>query len=109
MRCRRFGDARLARLADKFGQTETIAALLERFKATCPGRPTNKSGRRYAPWSDIGLDGCAAYCPDLGATKPPDLPPAMAGLSLIEGGKADMLPAEPVAPKRRRVGGLDDV
>jgi hypothetical protein len=31
-----------------------------------------------------------------------DRPPAMTSLSLIPGGKADMLPAEPVTPDRRR-------
>jgi hypothetical protein len=30
-RCRRYGDSRLARLAEKFGATETIAALISRF------------------------------------------------------------------------------
>ncbi len=44
---------------------------------------------------------------DLCIGRPPDLPPSMTGLTLIEGGKADMLPAEP-APLRRRVGGEDE-
>ncbi|MDR6870107.1 hypothetical protein J2Y55_001107 [Bosea sp. BE125] len=103
-RCRRYGDSRLARLAEKFGATETIAALISRFHATCPNRPRSRSGRIV-----LTNDRCGGYCPDLGATKPPDLPPAVGGLSLIEGGKADMLPAEPgQKPRHRRVGGGDE-
>lgn len=37
-KCRRHGDARLAKLAEKFGATETIESLLTRFHATCPNR-----------------------------------------------------------------------
>lgn len=52
---------------------------------------------------------CGGYCPDLISTRPPDLPPSVTGLSLIEGGKADMLPAEPAPIERRRRVGGDDV
>ncbi len=101
-RCRRYGDARLARLAEKFGATETIEALLTRFFATCPGRPRSKGGRYVADPQFA----CGGYCPDLASNPPPDLPPAMRPLTLIAGGKDDMLPAERVPqPRRRRVGG----
>jgi len=101
-KCRRHGDARLARLAEKFGATETIESLLTRFHATCPNRPRSKGGRLVADPQFA----CGGYCPDLKANPPPDLPPSMRGLTLIDGGKADMLPskAEP-AERRRRVGG----
>ena len=104
-RCRRYGDARLARLAEKFGATETIAALLTRFMATCASRPRSKGGQVIAD-PDFA---CGGYCPDLRANPPPDLPPSMRGLTLIEGGRGDMLPAEPApVERRRRVGGSDD-
>lgn len=100
-RCRRYGDARLARLAEKFGSAETIQALLDRFHATCPHRPRSRNGRLIASGEE-----CGGYCPDLGLTLPPDLPPGMKRFTLIAGGKEDMLPAETApAERRRRVGG----
>lgn len=104
-RCRRYGDSRLARLAEKFGAMETIANLIARFHATCPHRPAKRNGRAV-----LSPERCGGYCPDLGSNIPPDLPPSLSGLTLIEGGKGDMLPAEPKAPRRRRrVGEGDDV
>lgn len=52
---------------------------------------------------------CGAYIPDLNSGRLPDLPPTMTGLTLIEGGRDDMLPAEP-APflQRLRIGGEDE-
>jgi len=88
-------------LVERYGATETIERLLARFHANCPHRPAKRNGRpmsRDRP--------CGGYCPDLGSPRPPDLPPSLSGLTLIEGGKGDMLPAEPIAPsRRRRVGG----
>jgi hypothetical protein len=100
--CRRYGDARLARLAEKFGATETIEMLLARFHATCPNRPRSKSGRYVAdPYFR-----CAGYCLDLNATPPPDLPPSMRKFTLIDGGKDEQLPTdEPGERRRHRVGG----
>lgn len=104
IRCRAYSNVRLAVLAERFGATETIGRLVERFQANCPHRPRRRNGRivlREVP--------CGGYCPDLDGTRPPDLPPSLAGLTLIEGGKADMLPAEAApAERRRRVGGADE-
>jgi hypothetical protein len=51
---------------------------------------------------------CGGYCPDVLAPRPPDLPPSTTGINLIQGGKADMLPAEPApVERRRRVGDVD--
>ncbi|AOO80989.1 hypothetical protein BHK69_11415 [Bosea vaviloviae] len=102
-RCRAYSNVRLAVLAERFGATETVGRLIEMFQRNCPHRPQKRNGRvalRDTP--------CGGYCPDLGNTRPPDLPPSLAGLSLIDGGKDDLLPVEP-APfeRRRRVG--DDV
>jgi hypothetical protein len=100
--CPRFADVRLAALAARYGPRMPVRAALHDFMGECPWNPytelrkPQKYGHR-----------CGAYLPDLNSTKPPDLPPAMTGLSLIEGGKADMLPTEP-APVRRRVGGEDE-
>lgn len=46
--------------------------------------------------------------PDLNSGRSPDLPPTMTGLTLIEGGKEDMLPAEPQREERRRGVGVGD-
>lgn len=100
--CARQADARLAACAARYGHKVTVHVLLRRFIAGCPWNPHTelRKPQKY------GMR-CGGYCPDLGRTSPPDLPPAMTGLNLIAGGRADMLPAEP-APLRRRVGG-DDV
>lgn len=101
-RCRRYGDARLARLVEKFGAAETLEMLIARFQATCPARPRSKGGRAVAD----PLFACGGYCPDLAANPPPDLPPSMRGLTVIEGGDKDRKPVDPVPmERRRRVGG----
>ena len=102
-RCRRYADGRLARLAEKFGSAETIGSLVERFTSSCPGRWLRRPDGRRILADDLP---CGGYCPDLGSTRPPDLPPTMMAFTLIEGGKDDMLPAEPGhQERRRRVGG----
>ena len=99
--CTRSKDARLAGLAWLYGENATLKLLLSVFRAPCAWNPANldrkpqKYGRK-----------CGAYCMDIGRTSPPDLPPSMSGLTLIEGGKDDQLAAgSPPGPKRRRVGG----
>ncbi|WP_181301258.1 hypothetical protein [Bosea sp. 124] len=44
------------------------------------------------------------HLPDLNSGRPLDLPPSLTGLTLIDGGKADMLAAGSVPVERRRVG-----
>ncbi len=73
--------------------------------AGCPYNPHNAAWkpRKYGHH-------CGACCPDVLSTRPPDLPPSMAGLALIEGGKSDMLPDQPFPARevRRRIGGDDE-
>ncbi|RYE32385.1 MAG: hypothetical protein EOP23_12480 [Hyphomicrobiales bacterium] len=96
--CARHADVRLAALAALWDRIP-VQAVLHAFMAGCPWNPhaemrkAQKYGHR-----------CGAYLPDISSGAPPDLPPTMAGLTLIEGGAKDMLPAEP-AKRRRRVGG----
>ncbi|MCP4564082.1 MAG: hypothetical protein GY873_30020 [Bosea sp.] len=99
--CRVHANVRLAVLVERYGATETIERLLARFHANCPHRPVKRNGRPMR--RDVP---CGGYCPDLGSTRPPDLPPSLAGLTVISGGKEDMLPGyEEPADRRRRVGG----
>ena len=102
--CERGGDSRLAVLARKFGTGELVGSLLRRFMSQCPWSPFDpaRKPQKYG-------HRCGAYLPDLVHPRPPDLPPAMGGMTLIEGGKADLLPAEPrEVERRRRVGGPDE-
>lgn len=101
--CKRSKDARLAGLASEFGEHSTLKLLLSAFIRGCQWDPTNP---RWKP-QKYGRK-CGAYLMDIGRTSPPDLPPGMTGLTLIEGGKDDMLPVEPTAPRRRRRVGGDE-
>lgn len=101
--CARSAELRLVTMALRFGPHAPVGRLLRRFMADCPYDPYNPSHkpRKYG-------HKCGAYCPDVLSPRPPDLPPSMSGLTLIEGGKADMLPASPSPiEKRRRVGGVE--
>lgn len=78
--------------------------VLHAFMSGCPWTPHTelRKPQKY------GMK-CRAYCPDIGRSSPPDLPPSMSGLTLIDGGKADMLPAERLTgPRRRRIGAADE-
>ncbi|CAN7338636.1 hypothetical protein LJR090_002576 [Bosea sp. LjRoot90] len=103
--CARETRVRLARLAIEYGLNAPLGRVLRSFMSECAYDPHSelrrpqKYGRK-----------CGAYCPDVMSPRPPDLPPSLSGLTLIEGGKADMLPAEPGEPgRRRRVGEDSDV
>lgn len=68
-------------------------------------------GCAWSPWDPswrpqkYGMK-CGGFCPDLRRPDPPDLPPGMQGLHLIEGGLSEKLPAAPAdIERRKRVGG----
>lgn len=100
--CERGGDARLATLAAKYGSQALIGHLLRLFIGRCPWDPHNpaRKPRKYG-------HRCGGYMPDLLSGRPPDLPPSMTGLTLIDGGKADLLPTGPAPIERRRRVGED--
>lgn len=102
--CRRGGDYRLADIVAKHGPRITMGRIVVGFVGGChwaPWNPTRKP-QKY------GMK-CGGFCPDLRASRPPDLPPSMTGLTVVDGGRGDQLPAEPgEQPRRRRVGGTND-
>lgn len=97
--CKRGGDARLAVLSAKYGPYITMGRLVVEFIDGCA----------WAPWSPTWKPQkygrkCGGYCPDLRRPDPPDLPPAMRGLHLVEGDGADLLPAAPTPEECRKRG-----
>lgn len=85
------------------GSHATLHELLLKFMSRCPWDPHSKlrKPQKYG-------HRCGAFLPDILRSGPPDLPPAMGGLTLIEGGKDERLPAEPIKRERRRRIGADD-
>lgn len=73
--CKRSGQSRLARLADKYGCMTTLDDLVERMTRDCPWR------------SDKALEtrGCGIFLPDLPPKTPPNLPPAMVRPRVVKG------------------------
>jgi hypothetical protein len=98
--CRRGGDSKLAVLAWLYGANSTLRDMLDKFVTRCPWDPHNPSWKPQK----YGMR-CGAYCPDVGRQGPPDLPPSMTGLTIIEGGKDDQLSEAPVRERRRKVRG----
>jgi hypothetical protein len=80
--CPRSGSYRLARLAAKYGAEIPLDELLDRLARDCRWRRETGEGPagKYDPK-------CGARFVDLDAPRPPDLPPALAGLRVIRGGK----------------------
>lgn len=78
----RTGSYRLARLAARFGPETPLEEVLRQIALDCPyrERPGMRRGNQYVPR-------CHAHFPDLGAPAPPDLPPGLAGLRVIKGGR----------------------
>jgi len=102
--CERGGDSRLADCVVQFGARAKLSRLLRIFIRNCPHDPHGETRRPQKYGSK-----CGGYMPDIGRQGPPDHPPAMTGLTLIEGGKRDMLPAHPQrAERRRRIGEAED-
>lgn len=70
--CRRRGQMRLARLAEKYGANITMDAVLHNVAWSCPlPRPGSEHAKpqKYAPR-------CGIYLPDIeGRPRPPDMPP----------------------------------
>lgn len=98
--CPREAQTHIAVLASSYGHKAPLLFPFRRFVGGCPNDPHSemwkpqKYGRK-----------CGAYCPDMLAPRPPDLPPSLSPLTLIEGGKDDMLPADKPARRRRwRIG-----
>ncbi len=80
--CPRSGAYRLARLAAAVGPEASLDEVVLHVSRDCPYRSETprRRERKYVP-------DCKAYLPDLWTSpSPPDLPPAMAGLRVIEGG-----------------------
>ena len=100
--CPRNAEVRLAALAARYGHRVPVRSVLHAFMGGCPWNPHTEL-RKQQKYGHR----CGAYLPDLTSGRPPDLPPTMTGLTLIEGGRGDMLPAAP-ASSRRRVGGEDE-
>lgn len=79
----RTGSYRLARLAARFGPETPLEEVLRQIALDCPHRehPGRRRGNQYAPR-------CHAHFLDLETVPtPPDLPPALMGLRLIQGGR----------------------
>ncbi len=97
--CERGGDASLVACAVRHGSNVTLGELLARFTARCPWSPQSpeRKPRKYG-------HKCGAFMPDIGRQGPPDHPPALTALRLIDGGKDDRLPAEPRNESAKRSG-----
>jgi|SRR5690606_1064957 len=88
--CRRQGH-RLARLAERFGAETEVEAVLDALTADCAHKPDPRRRRRHRYSPDI----CHAELIDLVEPRlPPDLPPGLGGLRVIEGGRSDDQAAE---------------
>jgi hypothetical protein len=70
--CKRSGQSKLARLADKFGCMATLDAVLERMSRDCP-------------WREESRGSCGIYLPDIPPKVPPDLP--RFPLKMVRGGR----------------------
>lgn len=83
--CRRRGQARLARLADKYGAEMSYEDLLNAVAWSCP---LPREGSQHRNPQKYGAR-CGIYLPDIGegSHPPPDLPPA--GLRLVKKAAAE--------------------
>jgi hypothetical protein len=79
--CSRSGSYRLARLAAKMGPEATLDEVLRRFSYDCLWRQESRAK------AALKAQACGVYFPDLDQPRPPDLPPGMLKLRLVQGGK----------------------
>jgi hypothetical protein len=73
--CKRAGSYRLARLAVKYGAEILLDDLLLRLSSDCP-------------WRDDPRGTCQVRFADLPPQRPPDLPPVMRRLRVVQGGRS---------------------
>jgi hypothetical protein len=81
--CSRSGSYRLARLAAKLGPEMTLDEVLRRFSYDCLWRDESRAKKA------LKAQACGVYFPDLQQPRPPDMPPGMMKLRVVQGGKAD--------------------
>lgn len=95
--CGRKNAYRLARIAVAFGPEAAMGDVLEKLAASCPWRmkPYERSRNQYRPR-------CHAQFTDLTERTPPDMPPGVGGLRVIEGGLSDDDPAPGTARRKPR-------
>src|SRR4051794_27831734 len=81
--CKRAGQYRLARLAERFGANADLLEVLEGLTADCPHKPVpgRRKPKKYVPQ-------CRVRYPDLPPSRPPDLPSALMALRVVKGGKS---------------------
>ena len=80
--CGRKGGYRLARLAARYGPERPLPEVLTALSADCPARDPSRYDQAQG-WGG----GCGARFSDLRQVQPPpDLPPGMRRLTIIEGG-----------------------
>jgi hypothetical protein len=85
--CKRAGFYRLARLAVKYGAEILLDDLLLRLSADCP-------------WRDEPRGTCQVRFADLPPQRPPDLPPVMRRLRVVQGGRS---PAAAIADEPKKI------
>ena len=79
-RCSRKGSYRLARLAERYGAEIRMPELLALLSGDCVFRGNKRFAGSY--------ETCGAVYSDLGTPPtPPDLPPTMARLKVVKGGR----------------------
>lgn len=104
--CKRAGAYRLARLAATYGPETGLDQLLDRLTADCPHTipPLERHKKRKYTAR------CEARFPDIHTLRPrpPDLPPGMGGLRVIDGGREQDEAAprpDDDPPQRKRAAG----
>lgn len=104
--CKRAGAYRLARLAAAHGPETELEDLLDRLTLDCPYTRAPLDRRKKRKYTAM----CEARFPDIFTPRPrpPDLPPGMGGLRVLDGGRKGEPVAEPPddePPQKRRAAG----